>query len=155
MDHAEFRKAAMAAAGVPTAAIGHCGIDRRAWLLVRAGANLPVLTYRIKKFPISSSVWFAVSHSKSAPLFKGKQPLYTRCIIESKSSKMEVRYGQPGYITLSYKEVNRTLSGTTNSKAHYRNQHPGSEDIRYPRGSRSMFRGSSLQTQNMGLRTSK
>ena len=43
MDHVEFGKDAMAAAGVPTVVFGYSGIGRHDRLLVGAGTDLPVL----------------------------------------------------------------------------------------------------------------
>ena len=56
--------------------------------------------------------------------FRGKQPLYTRYIIEGDYKKMEIRCGVPGYLSLLYKAIDRALSGTNNLKTHYRIEHP-------------------------------
>lgn len=58
-------------------------------------------------------------------LFAGKNPLYTRHVLEDQHDKMLIKCSQPGCHDFQPKIINRSLSGTNNYKAHYQKHHPG------------------------------
>ncbi len=57
-------------------------------------------------------------------LFRGKNPLYSRHVIEERHDKMEIRCTQPGCKDMKYKEIDRAIHGTNNFKRHYQKFHP-------------------------------
>lgn len=82
-----------------------------------AGNTLPTL-------PRNPTLYTPPLARTTSFFFKDKNPLYTRHIVEGSSSTMEIRCAQAGCNTLGYREIPRLLSGTTNLKTHYRNNHP-------------------------------
>lgn len=61
----------------------------------------------------------------SSFLFTGKNPLYTRHIIEERHDMMLIKCSQLGCTDFQPKVINRSLSGTNNYKRHYEKFHPG------------------------------